>query len=747
MYLGDRTHGIFLSIVVTVSIISCNGRFLSSPQTITSSESPRYCDLLYIPSAPYPVLLPKPYLGIYLSSKNVEQSSFTCKENAFVQVAGVIDRTPAEEAGLKEGDVILSLNGIPTCSTGEDVITAFRALVEKQAVGSIVALDVLRDDRRLNMTVRVSAMPIHAQREASHDEIGQCPERDSMLANILRTQDERIRYVRTMTGLYEKSIAVHNPGAADEKESHPLQLSEVTYMMRHPLSAGEVARELTHKIVSPLHKKDWSTGGVIHEAARLIDLEVGETEKPAEISFFALLRIMGETKSNVERALSNLTMEEKSLLQGKALNPWDDNTWNDILRISMKINRAQLLDSFSPLLSFLTGDNLSLLKEDLINRFGQNSGPILHEAMTPLGKVIVGGPGPNIYREDAALILDLGGDDLYLNNAGGTRSGIPIALVIDWEGNDRYLSKESFSHGAGLLGGGFLIDMGGDDTFVSLDGSQGGGFWGVGVLYHGEGNSTYTARSYCQGVGQMGIGLLIDHRGNTRYLCMYSGQGLGLFGGAGILIDEGGNDFYQLGGLTPDFRDPLKATVSMGQGFGQGIRPEKGIHGVPGGIGMLIDEGGDDTYIADYFAQGSSYYYGLGILDDRDGNDHYISGRYAQGAGIHSSVGVLLDRKGSDFYYASVGVAQGMGHDFGVGYFEDDEGRDQYWGGTLVQGAATNGSMGVFIDLEEDDQNAFLTNGQGYSEGKNSLGIMIKKERGSAEEHEGIAIKLGTRRK
>jgi len=185
----------------------------------------------------------------------------------------------------------------------------------------------------------------------------------------------------------------------------------------------------------------------------------------------------------------------------------------------------------------------------------------------------------------------------------------------------------------------------------------------------------------------------------------------------------------------------------MGQGFGQGIRPEKGIHGVPGGVGVLIDEGGDDTYIADYFAQGSSYYYGLGILDDRNGNDQYISGRYAQGAGIHSSVGVLLDRKGRDFYYASFGVAQGMGHDFGVGYFEDDEGRDQYWGGTLVQGAATNGSMGIFIDLEEDDQNAFLSNGQGYSEGENSLGIMIKRERGSAEEHERIAIKLGTGRK
>lgn len=696
-----------------------------------------------MPSEPSPVLHPKPFLGIYLSSRDVEQSGFFCKENAFVQVAGVIDGTPAEEAGLKEGDVILSLNGEPTCSPGEDVIRSFRAVLEKQPIDSLVALDVLRNDRKLNMTARLSAMPIHVQREAAHYEIGQCPERHSMLENVLHAQDSYTRYTTTMEGLYEKSNAVHNPGSVYEKESHPLQLNEVTYMMRHPLSAGEAAKEMTHRISSPLHEKDWDIGSVVREAARLIDLELRQTEKPVGISFPALLRIMEETKNNVERALSNLTLEEKTMLQEKALNPWDDTTWNDVLRISMKVNRAQFLGSFSPLLSFLTRDNLSFLREDLINRFGKSSGPILYEAMTPMGKVIVGGPGPNVYAENAALILDLGGDDLYLNNVGGTRPGIPVALVIDWEGNDRYLSRESFSQGAGLLGGGFLIDMGGDDTFVSLDGSQGTGFWGIGVLYHGEGSTTYAGRSYCQAVGQMGIGLLIDQKGDSRYHCSFGGQGLGLFGGAGTLIDAGGNDFYQLGGLKPDFRDPLKSTVSMGQGFGQGIRPEKGIHGVPGGIGMLIDERGNDTYIADYFAQGASYYYGLGILDDGDGNDRYLSGRYAQGAGIHSSVGVLLDRKGSDFYYSSFGVAQGMGHDFGVGYLEDDEGSDQYWGGTLVQGAATNGSIGFFVELGGNDQRVYNDRGQGYSEGENSLGVMIRKNPDSAGERRKIDIKIG----
>jgi hypothetical protein len=176
-------------------------------------------------------------------------------------------------------------------------------------------------------------------------------------------------------------------------------------------------------------------------------------------------------------------------------------------------------------------------------------------------------------------------------------------------------------------------------------------------------------------------------------------------------------------GAEADFRDPERATQSFGQGFGLGVRSEKDNHGVPGGIGMLVDKESDDTYLADYFAQGASYYYGLGILEDRSGNDQYISGRYSQGAGIHSSVGVLIDRQGNDFYYSSFGVAQGMGYDFSVGYFEDERGDDRYKGGTLVQGAATNGGIGIFIGNGERSNSG----GGGYTGEENTMGILIQK--------------------
>jgi hypothetical protein len=709
--------------ILTIFLTSCTSHIV--PLENLPEPFP-YCGLLNMPTRPYPTIEPRAYLGTYLATKKLEQAIPNCKENLFILVAGIIKGTPAEKAGLRDDDVILSLNNVPTCNNAEHIISSFKKTIEQQKIGVSLPLEILRNDQKLGLTVTLDELPTHVQREAEHPEIDRCPQQTSLLENTLQAQNVLPFYNTLVNELYRKSNVVHNPGSIIyEKEFHPFQLNEVTYLMRHPLAAGAVAKELSRRTSAPLEEMNWQINAIFQKTASLLDVGLVSSVSPTEVTFPALLRTMEETKNRIDEALSNLTPEEKMLMLNAALNLDDDKQWNTVLDISIKIDRTKLFNAFSPFLAFLTRDNLELLRQDLVTRFRGSTGSILYEAQTPIGKVIVGGVGPNVYTEDAALILDLGGDDLYLNNAGGTRPGMPIALVIDWGGSDRYLSRENFSQGAGVLGGGFLIDLGGDDTFISLDGSQGVGFWGIGLLYHGDGNGVFSARKLCQGTGQMGIGLLINRNGDDKYLCSFAGQGLGLFGGAGILIDEAGDDLYQLGGLEPDFRDLTKATQSFGQGFGLGIRADKDKLGVPGGIGMLIDKKGDDVYIADYFAQGSAYYYGLGILDDQAGNDQYFSGRYSQGAGIHSSIGILIDRAGNDFYYSSVGAGQGMGHDFGVGFLEDDAGDNYFYGGSLVQGASTNGSLGILINAKRkgDNKDAVLFNVE-----VNSMGIRIGKE-------------------
>ncbi len=646
--------------------------------------------------------------------------------NEFVKIIGVVDGSSADEAGLKSDDIILSVNGSSVCSKKEDVLKDFIQFIKSQKINSSITLDILRGEEELFLTAVLGERAMRVQAEALHENLEECPDRASLLRKNLLAQDRLLLFNEIRTDLKYHSNLVHNPGWLLNNISNPFQLKEFTYMFRHPLRAEEAAREVTQGITD-ISGKNQGIPDMVNYLSLLIGMNVSLPECK-DISLASLTEIIEEANKDIDTALSGLSEEERSLLRTKAVMPQDDENWNTVLELSQKIELDNLTNALLPLLSCLSNGNLDLLRKDLISRFRNTDLSILYETHTEFGKIIVGGMGPNTYEEDAALILDIGGNDVYLNNAGGTREKIPVAVVIDWEGDDHYITKEHISQGAGVLGGGVLIDLGGNDTFQALDGSQGSGLFGIGILYNSGGKTVFKARSYCQGTGQHGIGILWNNDSETLYQCSSYGQALGLFNAAGIILDENGNDHYFLGGIHPDFRDPARSTVSIGQGYGKGFRAEKDFDGISGGIGILIDKAGNDYYSADYFAQGSSYYFGVGILNDISGNDQYFAGRYAQGAGIHSSVGVLTDRSGDDFYYTSFGVSQGMGHDFGVGFLRDNHGNDKYTSGTLSQGAATNGGTGILLDAQGKDLYTLKDKGQAHAEEESGMGIMIDLE-------------------
>lgn len=716
-------------ILLLILISSCAKPFIAPPDQINNqiNEKSEYCNLLHIPESQAPYRA-RTYLGVTFSPVNIETSPSPYKCKTFIQVEDVIKNTPAAKAGIKEKDIILSVNGEPVCESNGNVAASFKEIIERQKTGSIARFQIMRNKEIFFLNAEIEEKPHYHHPEAEYRFPEECKRQTSLLGTALKKNKAGKLFDDIIEGMNQQSDTIHNPDWYEKKLFNPFQLKEMTYILRHPLQAGEVSRRLSGRLLGVTDKANWAMPEIVPALASLLDVDMRSSFDNAEITFPNMINSLIEVNKRVEHALRNLSSGEKALLRDAALKSWEDSQWNKILEISLRINFEELLEAFEPILHFLTNNNLLLLKKDLLKRFEGNKNSILYEEMTSAGKVIVGGAGPNVYTEDAALILDLGGDDVYLNNAGGTRPGMNVSIVVDWAGNDIYLSNSNFSQGAGLLGGGFLIDLAGKDTFSSLDGSQGAGFFGIGVLYHGAGNSSFNARSFSQGVGQMGLGFLWKGAGDDIYDCREYCQALGLFRGAGVLIDRAGNDNYRLGGLESDFRDPEKATVSMGQGFGMGIRPDKDREGISGGIGLLIDQKGNDTYIADYFAQGASYYYGVGILNDMAGNDRYISGRYAQGAGIHSSAGILLDLEGDDFYYASFGVAQGMGHDYGVGYLEDSQGNDRYLGGTLIQGAATRGGLGLLIDVRGKDSYSCNNNCQAFAQDDGCMGVLIDTE-------------------
>ncbi|MCD4670297.1 MAG: hypothetical protein K8S14_07615, partial [Actinomycetia bacterium] len=78
---------------------------------------------------------------------------------------------------------------------------------------------------------------------------------------------------------------------------------------------------------------------------------------------------------------------------------------------------------------------------------------------------------------------------------------------------------------------------------------------------------------------------------------------------------------------------------------------------IAGGTGLMADFGeGNDTYRAEVFGQGCSYFYSLGMLYDQGGQDTYVAAQYSQGSGIHLASGCLWDGDGDDSYFQEMGL-------------------------------------------------------------------------------------------
>lgn len=314
--------------------------------------------------------------------------------------------------------------------------------------------------------------------------------------------------------------------------------------------------------------------------------------------------------------------------------------------------------------------------------------------MTDLGRVELGGKGPDVHQDSAALVIDVGGNDVY---RGKTASGThgKCSVVLDLGGDDLYLGEDC-TQGSGIWGVGILYDLEGNDLYRAGSCSQGAGLFGMGLLIDRSGRDIYLGMEFVQAASSWGWGGLIDLGGEDTYSCRHSGQAYSGVLGISCLCDTKGNDKYLSGTNAPDPREP-DMNKSFSQGFSLGMR-----NLAAGGFAILADRSGNDLYQCQYFGQGSSYWMGIGVLYDETGKDVYVARRYAQGAGIHFSFGLLMDASGND-HMSSWGVSQGCGHDYGMGILINETGHDTYVSHWLSLGASQANGVGIFLDNTGDD--------------------------------------------
>ncbi len=327
-----------------------------------------------------------------------------------------------------------------------------------------------------------------------------------------------------------------------------------------------------------------------------------------------------------------------------------------------------------------------------------------------IGKVSIQGTGSDTSLGGDSLIIDLGGDDSYAGmTATPVNELLQVGACIDLSGNDVYDGgSQPAQLACGLFGIGFLADLGGSDAYRVEENGIGAGVYGSGMLVDYGGDDSYESGYYTQGSAAVGSGLLVDQAGNDRYLAQAYGQAFANTLGAAILLDVSGNDSYATtddGNIAAIYNDN---TLSFAQGSSQGRRADFGDgHNLAGGVGMLADMDGNDSYYGGCYAQGNAYWWALGILEDRKGDDTYRCLQYSLGAAPHFAIGCVVDFEGNDIYNVGNDKArfqfQGHGRDGSVGIFYDGAGNDRYLFRNMCAGCADLNSIAVFWDRAGDD--------------------------------------------
>ncbi len=328
----------------------------------------------------------------------------------------------------------------------------------------------------------------------------------------------------------------------------------------------------------------------------------------------------------------------------------------------------------------------------------------------------------NLDGTDSCLVVELGDDTTYAGPVAAGSPSTPISLLLDLGGTDNYRSAPGAigeyqsglapSQGAGLCGVGILIDAGGNDRYGALRYGQGVGQFGFGLLADLAGDDEYCLQHSGQGCGYFGVGLLFDAAGDDEYNIHADGQGLGGVAGVGILADRGGDDSYvaeRKHSITgrPSYHSPdLDVGVSNVQGCGIGRRGDGSDgHSWAGGLGALLDGGGNDFYSAGNWSMGTGYWFGIGLLHDRAGDDKYNGVCYSQGTGAHFCIGALIDEAGDDQHFAHENSNSSLAwaHDFTIGLLLNIGGDDKYHVDTGGLAYSINRSVAMLIDTGGDD--------------------------------------------
>lgn len=299
-----------------------------------------------------------------------------------------------------------------------------------------------------------------------------------------------------------------------------------------------------------------------------------------------------------------------------------------------------------------------------------SSGPTGQLFADPANLVHIHGVGDDVLSTDATLAIDLGGNDVWENNAGATMPDFIIQAFpgcITTGGLDcTPLAEKRNGPALASVFGRRCSFNAIDAPFLALDHAEATDAFleeqldtpSVPALTSFLTTTTPAAATAIANSLAVDDGCLPSDAGDAGpWSADLLTKGIVSDGDehvVAVAIDLGGDDRYappkEFNAINNGSNGPGCDSRDMGED-GKLWSRNLTAAGAFAGIGVLWDEAGTDFYGGRSLVQGTGHVGGVGVLVDRgNGNDRYEAVRLGQGAAIFAALGVLYDEAGDDEY-------------------------------------------------------------------------------------------------
>jgi serine protease Do len=188
------------------------------------------------------------YLGIHIQEVTPELArAFGLKQAGGVLVGDVAPSTPAANAGLKKGDVILQLNGEPVSAPNQ-----LQVQIAQFAPGTNVKLQIWRNGGTQDFSLKLAELDEHDDKQVSSETTGAALLEGIQVQDLTSEISQELNLPSGTRGVVVTSVDPSSPAAASG------------------LNQGDVIQEVNHKAISSTSDYEQALAGANKQPVLLL---------------------------------------------------------------------------------------------------------------------------------------------------------------------------------------------------------------------------------------------------------------------------------------------------------------------------------------------------------------------------------------------------------------------------------------------------------------------------------------------